>query len=106
MFNVSPKTVFQTPTEAVIALLHTGKGALLGELRVAQVDDSSVMRLIMMDPQEPDKLQIAANGWNMLGGEGRAASDASATSVGTDKYRSLWACPPGGPQEGDGAGAS
>ena len=67
MFNVSPKTVFRTPLEVVIALFHTGKGALLGELRVTQVDDSSVMRLVVLDPQEPEKLQIAANGWNMLG---------------------------------------
>ena len=51
------------------------------------------MRLIMMDPQEPDKLPIAANAWNMLGHEGRAASDASATFMGTDKHRMLWVCP-------------
>ena len=40
MFNVCPKTVFQTPMEAVIALFHTGKGVVLGEHRVALVDDS------------------------------------------------------------------
>ena len=33
----------------------------MGELRVTQVDDSSVMRLVILDPQEPEKLQIAAN---------------------------------------------
>ena len=34
MFNVSPRTVYQTPTGAVIALLHAGKSALFGELQV------------------------------------------------------------------------
>ena len=41
MFNVCPKTVFGTPTEAVVALLHSGKGVLLGELRVAPVEHSA-----------------------------------------------------------------
>ena len=93
MFNVSPKTVFRTPLEVVIALFHTGKGALLGELRVTQVDDASVMRLVVLDHQEPEKLQIAASGWNMLGNEGRAASDSPGTFMGTNKHRMIWVCP-------------
>ena len=92
-FNVCPKTVFQTPFEVVTALFHTGKGSLLGELRVTQVDDSSVMRLVVLDPQEPEKLQIVASGWNMLGHEGRAASDSHGTFMGTNKHRMIWVCP-------------
>ena len=69
MFNTTPKTVFGSPLEAIVALAHSAKGVLLGELRVCPVEAEGVLRLMRHDdPEEADKLYIAGG---LRGGQRR-----------------------------------
>ena len=94
MFNVTPKTVFDSPEETVRALAHSSKGVLLGELRVCPVETGDVLRLKLdEDPGEADKLFIAGSLWNWFGHEGRAEAAQSSSELRTDKHKAIWLCP-------------
>ena len=94
MFNVTSKTFFASPEEAVQSLAHSSKGVLLGELRVCPVETGRILRLNLdEDPGEADKLFIAGSFWNWLGHEGRAEAAQSSVEFQTDKHRVIWLCP-------------
>ena len=94
MFNVTPKTVFGSPLETIVALAHSANGALLGELRVCPVETAGVLRLKLHDdPEEADKLFIAGSLWNWFGYEGRAEAAQSSSELRTDERKVIWLCP-------------
>ena len=92
MCNVTSKTVFASPVEAVRSLAHSSKGVLLGELRVCPVETGGVQRLKL----GRGGARQAVRCWELVElarPRGRAEAAQSSLEFQTDKHKVIWLCP-------------